>query len=470
MMDLLDGQLQNILPDLRIRIHSGSGRLLGEIHPTNRSNGFASAATTYQPAIERTLREGLERLPAVEFRSGHEFVDLRQDDDGVTLQVRTDGGQDYELRAQYALACDGGRSNVRSKCGIDMVGTTLKEQWLIVEMQGPESQEAVAQVFGARHRPAIQIQLPRGLQRWEVRLDSEEDTSRYEASDRKAVLAELGRWVPASQLHEILSTRIYRNHARIASRFSHGRVFLVGDAAHIMPPMAGQGLVSGLRDAANLAWKIAYVTQGRAKAAILDSYDIERREHVNKALRASFQMGQMYFPETLTGDFARWALLTAMSRSRFFHTLVERSIIPKPMSPDGLFVGDPPARQLLPQPHVRLADDREQLLDFLLGDAFAAVGFGVDPIADLDEEARAIWRAIGGVGVNVVRPGHTPRSHANGAAIEAVDVSGFFRKWFSSRDNKIAIVRPDRYVAAFTNARRASETVKELGALLGARP
>ncbi|MDF6614309.1 FAD-dependent monooxygenase, partial [Escherichia coli] len=132
---------------------------------------------------------------------------------------------------------------------------------------------------------------------------------------------------------------VYRFHARTVDRFSVGRAFLVGDAAHITPPFVGQGLVAGLRDAANLSWKLAWVLQGRADARILDTYDEERRPHAKAMINLARFMGKLVMPRSapialLTHGLMRLTRLVPGLRSQF----EELRIKPKNAFKTGLFV------------------------------------------------------------------------------------------------------------------------------------
>ncbi len=159
-----------------------------------------------------------------------------------------------------------------------------------------------------------------------------------EEMEKDATIVELLRpWVKADEIR-IERKAVYRFHARACKRFSKRRVFLAGDAAHVTPPFVGQGLVAGLRDAANLAWKLAWVVRGRASEAVLDTYDQERRPHAAKMIRLAKLMGQLVMPR----DHVRalivhgsMALLRAIPPLRNY--IEELGIKPKNAFSEGLF-------------------------------------------------------------------------------------------------------------------------------------
>jgi 3-(3-hydroxy-phenyl)propionate hydroxylase len=195
---------------------------------------------------------------------------------------------------------------------------------------------------------------------------------------------------------------VYRFHARTCDRFSRGRVFLVGDAAHITPPFVGQGLVAGLRDAANLAWKLAWVVRGVAGERILDSYDAERRPHAKAMIDLARFMGHLIMPRSrlkavlVHGTMRALRLLPACRR--WFDDL---RIKPKNEFATGLFVTRGRSARVLagkwlPQGLVRRADGRIVMSDDVLGDRLALIGCGADATAFLDDATRLAWQAAGG--------------------------------------------------------------------------
>ncbi|MCS6474488.1 FAD-dependent monooxygenase, partial [Burkholderia thailandensis] len=134
---------------------------------------------------------------------------------------------------------------------------------------------------------------PGGRERWEFMLRSSETRDEMESDVRIREL--LAPWGGIDDM-VIERKAVYRFHARTVDAFGNGRVFLAGDAAHITPPCVGQGLVAGLRDAANLSWKLAWVVKGHAAPRILDSYDQERRPHVKAMIGIAKLMGRLVMP------------------------------------------------------------------------------------------------------------------------------------------------------------------------------
>ena len=261
--------------------------------------------------------------------------------------------------------------------------------------------------------------------------------------EKDSTIAELLKpWARADEIR-IERKAVYRFHARACKRFSKGRVFLAGDAAHVTPPFAGQGLVAGLRDAANLAWKLAWVVRGRASEAILDTYDQERRPHAAKMIALAKLMGQLVMPR----DHLRavlvhgsMALLRRIPPVRDF--VDELGVKPKNAFTEGLLVpGGSGGRRgaWLPQSVVQSDAGGVALSDDLLGPQLALIGLGVDPMQRLSEPARRRW------------------SHAGGAVCVR---DGGDRGW-------CLVVRPDRAVMHDGPVEEAERLVRESLRLLG---
>jgi 3-(3-hydroxy-phenyl)propionate hydroxylase len=262
---------------------------------------------------------------------------------------------------------------------------------------------------------------------------------------------------------------VYTFHARMAERWRNGRVFLAGDAAHLMPPFAGQGMNSGLRDAHNLAWKLAAVVSGRLGAALLDSYETERRDHAAAMIQLAIRMGHIMMPRNrvqalATQSFFRLLALYPKARSYF----AEMKYKPKPKFHRG-FLLDPPADpargslvgRLFPQALV-MTDAGFKLLDDVLGDGFALVASpGMAP--------RGLAVALRGAtqfplrGVAVLDK--EDASPVEAPAVAARDVRGDLASLLGAHPPGLFLLRPDRYVAAFFPADGAANVGEEIGKL-----
>jgi 3-(3-hydroxy-phenyl)propionate hydroxylase len=242
-------------------------------------------------------------------------------------------------------------------------------------------------------------------------------------------------------------TAVYRFHARIVDRFSKGRVFLVGDAAHITPPFVGQGLVAGLRDVANLSWKLAWVLRGQADLSILDSYDLERRPHARSVIDFALLMGRLVMPRNRLAAFGIHGLMTLAQyippARAFFEDL---KIKPPARFKDGLFTkGRSRARlvrgDMLPQGLVRSSHGAPMVpSDDALGPQLTLVGFGCDPAAGLPAAILAEFKRAGGATVQVRHRGQPGQGDADWEDMTNALVPG------AAPVGWVAVVRPDRTV------------------------
>lgn len=381
----------------QVRMHCPHFGEFARVNTAGTIDGHPKLVTFYQPELERALRTHAERQPTVTARTGVEMVRFGEDGDGVRVVLRTSGGSEAVVRARYLVGADGASSNVRTGIHLDFEGETYSEDWLIVDAFGvPENIDHVEFLCNP-HRPTPHMVAPGGRTRWEFMLKPGE--TREEMEEDATIVELLRPWVKADEIR-IERKAVYRFHARACKRFSKGRVFLAGDAAHVTPPFIGQGLVAGLRDAANLAWKLAWVVRGRASEAVLDTYDQERRPHAAKMIRLAKLMGQLVMPR----DHVRalivhgsMALLRAIPPLRNY--IEELGIKPKNAFAEGLFVlGERGGRRgaWLPQSVVRSDAGAVQLSDDLLGPELSLVGLGGDPAHRLSAWTERLWSQAGG--------------------------------------------------------------------------
>jgi 3-(3-hydroxy-phenyl)propionate hydroxylase len=259
---------------------------------------------------------------------------------------------------------------------------------------------------------------------------------------------------------------VYRFQARACKRFARGRVFVAGDAAHVTPPFAGQGLVAGLRDAANLAWKLAWVIRGRASETILDSYDQERRPHAVKMIRLAKLMGQLVMPRShLRGALVHGAMAISRRMAMVRRMFDELGMKPQNAFAEGLFVPGGSGRRgaWLPQALVRASSGSIEWSDETLGPELALVGLGVDPSQCLSEPIRRRWLHAGGRTVYVAPRGRRPPP---GSATAHEDLAGGLVPE-AAPYGWCLVVRPDRTVLHDGPAQDADRIVQESLKVLG---
>jgi 2-polyprenyl-6-methoxyphenol hydroxylase-like FAD-dependent oxidoreductase len=248
-----------------------------------------------QPVVDRLLTEHALEL-GVEIRRGHELAGLSQDEDGVTVEL-ADGTR---LRSRYLVGCDGGRSTVRKLLGIGFPGEPAKVETLLGEMALTASTETLTAVMAEVHKTQKRFgAMPLGDGYYRVVAPAD-----GVAEDRAVppTLEEFKRQLQATAgtdfgVHSPRWLSRFGDATRLAERYRDGRVLLAGDAAHVHPPMGGQGLNLGVQDAFNLGWKLAAEVNGWAPEALLDSYQAERRPVAAAVLDNTRAQAELMSPE-----------------------------------------------------------------------------------------------------------------------------------------------------------------------------
>ena len=243
----------------------------------------------HQPDLEALLAARAESLPTVEVRRGVEITGLERADGAVDLH----DAHGEVVRAAHVVGCDGANSAVRRLAGIEMVDLGFFHDWLIVDviLDEPRVFDPLnVQVCDPR-RPTTAVSGGPGRRRWEFMRLPGETLDELDAEDRAWELLE--PWGVRPDGARLERHAVYTFQARHAERWRDGRVLIAGDAAHLMPPFAGQGMCAGVRDAANLAWKLDLVLAGDAPDALLDTYEAERLPSARSAIELSMALGEV---------------------------------------------------------------------------------------------------------------------------------------------------------------------------------
>ena len=424
-------------------------------------DGHPALVTFFQPELERALRANAEQMRSVEARTGVELVRFTEERDGVRAQLRTAEGAEECVFARYLVGADGASSQVRAAIGQRFEGETYAEDWLILDaLDVPNTIDHVEFVCDPK-RPCPHMVAPGQRTRWEFMLHKGESR---EAMLEDAAIAELLRPWAAPGEYTIERKAVYRFHARACARFSKGRIFLAGDAAHITPPFAGQGLVAGLRDAANLAWKLAWATKGRAAEPILDSYDEERRPHAAKMIDLARRAGLVIMPRSHAQAWLTHGAIKLLRKLPPFRSLIDDfGLKPANAYPRGLFVHGrgPVARgSWFPQGVVRDADGRHRLSDDVLGQGLSLI-CAASATASIEPKTLERWQAAGGSVTLLVAKG----SARVRGAVE--DLDGAFSAITST--GWCVVVRPDRTVLHAGPCAEVNRVLRESLDLLGAK-
>lgn len=423
--------------------YSAAGRCFAKVQPTEEPFGFPRRNAFRQPILERQLREALGRFPHVAALFEHELVSFEQTPDKVSLRVRNAEGE-RDFTCDYLIACDGASSPVRKTLGIGMSGSTFRERWLIVDLENSPSASPHTKVYSNPKRPCIALPGPDNTRRYEFMLHDHESDEEMLAPD---MIAHLMRTHEAAPQSRIVRTTVYTFHARLAEQWSRGRVYLAGDAAHLTPPFAGQGMNSGLRDANNLAWKLAAVTRGRLGPKLLASYEPERRDHAWAMIAFALNIGRVLAPPNAL---AAWAIenmfrvLSLVPKARDY--IAQMKFKPPPRFSDGFLVPDGAGARhtlvgrLFPQPRIGGV-----LLDDLLDDGFSLVV--------RSPRAGEVMAKLAG----------EPWSKLEARCVELPPDAGGPR--LGRFNDHVFLLRPDRYVAACIPAddlAKGADAVREL--------
>lgn len=429
-----------------VRMHSPLFGQYSRAVTAGSVDGHPKLVTFFQPELEQVLRDRLQDSRHVTVALGVTLASLTQHADSVTAELQTDDGQSRQVHARYVVGADGANSLVRRILGQEFKGKTFAEDWLVVDAKQLPTPIDHVEFICDPHRPTPHMVAPGGRQRWEFKLNPGETREQMEHPDMVKCL--LQRWTKGQDI-EIERVAVYRFHARVAEKFKVGRVFLVGDAAHITPPFVGQGLVSGLRDVANLAWKLSWVCQGWAQPNLLDTYDQERRPHAKAMIDLARMMGRLVMPSNHAAAFLTHGFMSVMTRIPRLKRLFENlEIKPPNQFKVGCFVkplrgsllrrgGQMPQVWLKPQ-----AGGEVVLSDDVFGTGLVMAGFGVDPSAGLTPALTQAWTASGGRFIQIDPRGQMARTSAlsrwvdlSGALMPSVVPVGW-----------LAIVRPDKVV------------------------
>ncbi|MBO0701223.1 MAG: bifunctional 3-(3-hydroxy-phenyl)propionate/3-hydroxycinnamic acid hydroxylase, partial [Zavarzinella sp.] len=294
---VVDAVLPHVVTNQIMRIVNGSGRILAELAPPQAEFGWPRRNGFIQPLVDRELYNGLARHSSVAVRFSTEVTGWQELPDHLLVSVRGDDGAERQVRAQYLVGADGGRSDTRHAMGVSFDGQSNSTRWLVVDLNNDPLGHPNSYLGADPRRPYVSIALPHGVRRFEFMLFSGESDDEAEKPEFvRKLMASLIPGASGAGSVDMIRARVYTHHSRIAGSFRKGRVLIAGDAAHLMPVWQGQGFNSGIRDASNLAWKLAMVVRGTAAPDLLDTYDAERRDHAQAMINLSTLFGRFVSP------------------------------------------------------------------------------------------------------------------------------------------------------------------------------
>lgn len=413
-----------------------------------------------QPDLEARLTCIVDTIPRVTQLRGWQAAGLSQDADGVDLTVQRtpqEAGPDGEtrtLRAKYVVGADGANSFVREALGIASEDKGYFFDWLILDMipKGAyETKPAQWQLCDPK-RPTTIVPGGPGRRRWEFMLLPGESVDEMQTPERAWAL--MKPWGLTPQNAELERSAVYRFQARWATVWNKGRCAIAGDAAHLMPPFAGEGMCAGLRDALALGWRLNAILEDKMGHEVLDSYTTERLEHAKHYIEFSQELGKIICIADEQEAEQRDARMKADLAARGN----------KPVPTDicqlgaGIWCADAPHAGELSVQGVVQANGRQDRFDQAVGHGWFVIGLNEDPVLALTPEQLEHLALL---------EGRTAKIGAPGTACDAVDINGTYARWLGDIEAKYVLLRPDFYVAATADSaqtlrRRFDEVMSKL--------
>lgn len=495
-MGLAEAVQPYTVPHHVMRLVNGKGEVILTNDPKGEPFGWPRKFGFIQPLVDEVMYEGLARYESVDVLFGQRLVGLEDKGDHVLATVALGEGDDAPtepIEAQFVVGCEGGQSFTRKWMGVTFEGESPSTRWVVVDVRNDPLGIPNVYLGADPARPYVSIGLPHGIRRWEFMLFDNEPSEKVEDD---AFIGELLReHVPDSSRLDVIRRRVFTHHGRVASNFRKGRVLIAGDAAHLMPVWMGQGWNSGMRDATNLAWKLAAVLAGQADAKLLDTYTAERAEHAKAMVDLSMTFGSVIKPTdrriTTARDLASKVLNLSPRVKEYF---ADMKFKPMPRYKEGVVVEPDTLRpgvsgpkrtsrfmtvrnavdkrtpvgvQFI-QPRVNTAEQQGGRLDDVIGGWWTVAAWGNDPARLFDESEKETLKVLGFRFVSFMSESQrawAEKEYADSGTLVVGDVDGSLKGWFDTRAMGVVFLRPDRFVAA---ACLAQEAPKALNALLTA--
>lgn len=500
-MGLVDEVLPFTVPHHVMRLVNGRGEVILTNDPGGEPLGWARKWGFIQPAVDAVFAAGLARFPHVDLQFGSKLIGLDDRGDHIVATVEVtdaDGVRSEQVEAQYVVGCEGGQSFTRKWMGVDFVGESPPTRWVVIDVRNDPLGVPNVYLGADPARPYVSIGLPHAIRRWEFMLFDHEPSEKVEDD---AFITELLRdHVPDSSKLDVIRRRVFTHHGRVASAFRKGRALIAGDAAHLMPVWMGQGWNSGMRDATNLAWKLASVVEGQASDRLLDTYDVERRDHAKAMVDLSMTFGSIIKPTDRRITTVRDVLSRVMNVSpqvKSYFTDMRFKPMPRyaagvVVEPDSLVAGRSAAQRKsrfvtvrnavdkrspvgvnFIQPRVTTRDAAGARLDDVIGPWWTIAAWGNDPARLFSAADRARVEAIGGRFVAFVSETQRPWAEgefADSGTLVVGDIDGRLKAWFDTRGVGVVFLRPDRFVAAVCLAQAAPQALDALLTAMSAVP
>ena len=256
-------------------------------------NGWYPSYRFHQPDLERKLRRRLKDFKKVSVMQNTKVNSLKEEKNSVKICIENiNNNKISEIRAKYIIGCDGARSTIRKQIKAKFQNLGFTQKWAVVDLILKKNKKELPDrtiQYSNSKRPATYCRNVGKRRRWEFAINNNE--SEKKVLSNSYIWNFLKPWLKPSEALMERKT-IYTFQSAISKKWKKGRVFLAGDAAHLMPPFMGQGMCAGVRDASNLAWKIAYCLKNNHSEKLLNTYQSERYSNVIEYIKTTVKMGE----------------------------------------------------------------------------------------------------------------------------------------------------------------------------------
>ena len=415
--------------------------------------------------LEQYLIERTGDVPQLEKRFKHKVIAVTPGDDKVTLRVETPDGA-YTLTTDWLVVADGARSPIRTMLGLDIEGKVFMDRFLIADV-------VMAADFPAErwfwfdppfHRNQSVLLHKQADNVWRIDFQLGWQADPVEEKKPENVIPRIKAMLGDEREFELEWVSVYTFQCRRMNQFNHGRVLFVGDAAHQVSPFGARGANSGIQDTDNLAWKLKLVMDGKAPAALLDTYGEERGYAADENLMNSTRSTDFITPKSTTSKVFRNAVLQLAAKYPFARALVNsgRLSVPSWLATSSLNTPDGDAFEGQMIPGAPLADAPVEAagqpgwLLHQLGNRFQLLHY-VDDASTLDEKTALALAQLAQAAIAIEAIIVAPRGQAPAGLKTLIDTDGCIAERYDLRPGTTYLVRPDQHVAARWRALDASK-------------